>query len=257
MKTLLKIFFKTIISSYFYSSICMASMQGIFKIDAEGKKITNGDIVDSQLSIMPWEQNQDINFLKKYIGKPFLEHFYVVDITDIEEADNLLEANLRIAIKKSFSGQSSSLIHYDKSEIPVEIIKDGFVSEKKNVENFILFEQVGRSERTSYYVFVALFISIGSVALWMGFNYYKKRKRRMKMARDIQNERKKLIFLMNNLGSKEDIQKLYTKRNQMKDMFTNAHNLKEILAMMNEHQYKNHVSDETILEIRSRLRNGI
>ena len=254
---MLKIFFKSIFFGHVFFSVCFASVRGTLELETRGRTFTNGDIVDSQLSIWPWKENLDKNFFKKYIGEKFIEYFHVTNVKNVQVLNEFLKADLRIIIKKSFNGEDNAQFSYGEYEIPIVIKKTGFISNKKNVEKFILFSQFEKIDRTLYHVVMTLLIFLGFILCWWGFLYYKKRKRRMEIARKIQKEREELIFLMKNIKNKEDIQKLYFKKNKMKEVVNSSRKFKEILSMIDEHQYKNHIADEIIVEIRNKINNGI
>ena len=257
MKILLKIFCKIVVSGYLGLSICFASVRGALNIGVDGKQFGNGDIVNSQLVVQPWDESRDIHFLKGYVGKTFLEHFYVLDIANIQLMDDSLTADLRLAIKKSFHGQTSAMLSHDGHDIPVNIRKNLYIPEQKNTEEFMLFEQADKKDWTRHYILWSLSVIAVSVGLWWGFHYYRKRKRCRELARMLQEQREKLILLMKNAGSKEDIQKLYAQREQMGEIFESPRQFKEALAMIDEHQYKSHIPEQVISEIRNKLKNGI
>ena len=257
MRILLRIFFKIIIPSFFCASVAASAMRGMLELDTKGEGFSNGDIVDVRFSIRPWEQDGDIAFLRRYVGKTFLEHFHLVNIVNGKFMDDSFVVDMRVVVKKSFDGQSAAKLFFDGNDIFVDIEKNGFVSSKKNIDSFTLLEQPEIKSWMFYYVLGALFAGLILAGSWSGFHYNRKRKQRMERTRAAQEERKKLIFLMKNVACKEDIQKLYEKRALMKEVFIGSRQFKEILKMMNEYQYKSHISEKIILEIRDKLRNGI
>ena len=212
MKTLLKIFCKFVILIHFYFLPCMASVRGTLEFDGKSGMITNGDIVDSQLSLWPWERNQDTNFLKRYTGKTFLAYFHVIDVTNVQVADNMLTAKFRIVIKKTFTNQDKAMLEYGGDEIPIEIIAPRFTINEKIAEKFILFRQFEPKDQTLYYIIITLLTVMGLAVFWLGFNYYKKRKQEKKTAEERERERKELVFLMKNVGNKERYSKIISQK---------------------------------------------
>ena len=257
MKILLKTFCNFLLTGYCFFSVCFASMNGTLSIGTKGKRFTNGDIVDAQLFIQPWEEMKDEHFLNKYIGTNFLEYFHIVNVENVQIVDGLFKADIRMIIKKSFDGQGEAQLSLEEYAMSVAIKKNEFVANKKNIEEFILFDQFEKIDRTAYHMLMALLVMAGLIMPGLGLRYYGKRKVRMKMVREAQEERENLISLMKNVRNKEDIQSLYAKREQMKEIVVNTHQFKEALNMIDEHQYKNSVSGEIIDKIRDKLSNGI
>ena len=237
--------------------VCMATVQGTFTLKADGNSMTNGDIVNSQLALWPWEEKRDISFLREYVGKPLLEHFYVVEIVNGNLKNGTLYVDFKVAIKKSFNGQSKVFFPLDEGDTEVAIKSEGFVFGKKNTEKFILSEQPDKKGQTYHYVWIIFLTGVISIASWQGFGYYKKRRQRIEREKMIREEREKLISLMKNMANKEDIQKLYAKKDQMKGLFASSRQFEQVLIMMDEHQYKNHVPEQVISDIRNKIRNGI
>ena len=257
MKILLKIFCKIVVLICVCVPVAMSAIRGTFNFDANGEGFTNGDLVSSKLFISPWEGSGDTHFLRGYVGKTFLEHFYVVDVVNAEVADGSFVAHLRVVIKKNFDGQSMARVSLGGHDIPVAIGREGFIPTKNNVENFLLFNQAVGKDWTLQIILGALLVGLTFFGAWVGIRYYGKRKRRMERAKAIEEERQELIFLINNVESKEDIQRLYAERDRLKEIFVRPRQFKEILMMMDEHQYKSRMSEQVIFELRNKLKNGI
>ena len=253
MKDLLKIFYKILIFIFSCYAMAHAATEGVLELDIKGKGFSNGDIVDSRLTLSPWAGKKNDGFIKKYAGKTFLEYFYVTDVVSAEIVGDVFTSDLRMAIKKSFKGQESAQFSIDGEEVSIRIIKNQFMVETENIEKFILFEQFEEKDRMIYYILISILAISGIIIFWQGFLFYKKRKQKIKEIQDARDERSRLIHLMKNVKEKKDIQKIYAKREQLEKIFSNSHRFRDILKMINEHQYKNNLPENIILEIREKL----